>query len=321
MGAYTIRRLILLIPTMFLVTVILFLVIRLMPGNVIDLMVMQHTQEQAGELNLDEELIREMMGLDKPWYTQYIEWIGGIITRGDFGKSLWTERTLVEEMKSRIPVTFELGLLTMIIANVIGIPIGVYSAIRQDTWLDYVGRTFAILSLATPAFWLATMLIVYGSIYLHWAPPIEYVPFSVNPIENLKILIIPAVLTGTAMTGGMMSYLRTLTLEVLRQDYVRTAWSKGLRERVVVIRHAMKNALIPLITMFAPQIGMLIGGSVIMEQIFCLPGMGRYLLQTITRRDYLLVSGTNLIYGGFAMFTILLTDLSYAWADPRVRYR
>jgi len=321
MGAYTIRRLILLIPTMFLVTVILFLVIRLMPGNVIDLMVMQHTQEQAGELNLDEELIREMMGLDKPWYTQYIEWIGGIITRGDFGKSLWTERTLVEEMKSRIPVTFELGLLTMIIANVIGIPIGVYSAIRQDTWLDYVGRTFAILSLATPAFWLATMLIVYGSIYLHWAPPIEYVPFSVNPIENLKILIIPAVLTGTAMTGGMMRYLRTLTLEVLRQDYVRTAWSKGLRERVVVIRHAMKNALIPLITMFAPQIGMLIGGSVIMEQIFCLPGMGRYLLQTITRRDYLLVSGTNLIYGGFAMFTILLTDLSYAWADPRVRYR
>jgi len=321
MRAYTIRRFFLLIPTMFIVTAILFLVIRMMPGGVIELMVMQHTQEQAGEVNLDEDMVREMMGLDKPIHVQYIDWIGGIFLRGDFGKSLWTERTLVEEMKSRIPVTFELGLLTMIIANVIGIPIGIYSAIRQDTWLDYVGRTFAILSLATPAFWLATMLIVYGSIYLHWAPPIEYVPFSVDPIENLKILIIPAVLTGTAMTGGMMRYLRTLTLEVLRQDYVRTAWSKGLRERVVVIRHAMKNALIPLITMFAPQIGMLIGGSVIMEQIFCLPGMGRYLLETITRRDYLLVSGTNLIYGGFAMFTILLTDLSYAWADPRVRYR
>ncbi len=321
MRAYTIRRFFLLIPTMFIVTAILFLVVRMMPGGVIELMVMQHTQEQAGEVNLDEDMVREMMGLDKPIHVQYIDWISGIFLRGDFGKSLWTERTLVEEMKSRIPVTFELGLLTMIIANVIGIPIGIYSAIRQDTWLDYVGRTFAILSLATPAFWLATMLIVYGSIYLHWAPPIEYVPFSVNPIENLKILIIPAVLTGTAMTGGMMRYLRTLVLEVLRQDYVRTAWSKGLRERVVVIRHAMKNALIPLITMFAPQIGMLIGGSVIMEQIFCLPGMGRYLLETITRRDYLLVSGTNLIYGGFAMFTILLTDLSYAWADPRVRYR
>lgn len=321
MRAYLIRRVFLLIPTMFLVTIVLFLVIRLMPGNVIDLMVMQHTQEQAGEMDLDEEMIREMMGLDKPWYIQYWDWIGGIVTRGDFGSSLWTERTLVEEMKARIPVTFELGLLSVIIANLIGIPIGIYSAIRQDTWLDYVGRTFAILSLATPAFWLATMLIVYGSIYLHWAPPIEYVPFSVNPIENLKILIIPAILTGTAMTGGMMRYLRTLTLEVLRQDYVRTAWAKGLRERVVIIRHAMKNALIPLITMFAPQLGMLIGGSVIMEQIFCLPGMGRYLLETITRRDYLLVSGTNLIYGGFAMFLILLTDISYAWADPRVRYK
>lgn len=321
MRAYTIRRLILLIPTMFIVTIVLFLVIRLMPGNVIELMVMQHTQEQAGEINLDEAMVREMMGLDKPIHVQYIDWVSGIFLRGDFGKSLWTERTMTKEMKARIPVTFELGLLSVIIANLIGIPIGIYSAIRQDTWLDYLGRTFAILSLATPAFWLATMLIVYGSIYLHWAPPIEYVPFSVNPIENLKILIIPAVLTGTAMTGGMMRYLRTLTLEVLRQDYVRTAWAKGLRERVVVIRHAMKNALIPLITMFAPQLGILIGGSVIMEQIFCLPGMGRYLLETITRRDYLLVSGTNLIYGGFGMFMILLTDLSYAWADPRVRYR
>jgi len=312
MRAYTIRRFILLIPTMFIVTIVLFLVIRLMPGGIIELMVMQHTQEQAGEINLDEAMIREMMGLDKPIHIQYIDWVSGIILRGDFGKSLWTERTMTEEMKARIPVTFELGLLSVIIANIIGIPIGIYSAIRQDTWLDYLGRTFAILSLATPAFWLATMLIVYGSIYLHWAPPIEYVPFSVNPIENLKILIIPAILTGTAMTGGMMRYLRTLTLEVLRQDYVRTAWAKGLRERVVVIRHAMKNALIPLITMFAPQLGML---------IFCLPGMGRYLLETILRRDYLLVSGTNLIYGGFGMFLILLTDLSYAWADPRVRYR
>lgn len=321
MRAYLIRRLFLLIPTLFLVTVVLFLVIRLMPGNVIELMVMQHTQEQAGEMQLDEDMIREMMGLNLPVPVQYARWVSGIFLRGDFGKSLWTERTLVEEMKERIPVTFELGLLTVIIANVIGIPIGIYSAIRQDTWLDYTGRTFAILNLATPAFWLATMLIVYGSIYLHWAPPIEYVPFTENPVENLKMLIIPAILTGTAMTGGMMRYLRTLTLEVLRQDYIRTAWAKGLGERVIIIRHAMKNALIPLITMFAPQLGILIGGSVIMEQIFCLPGMGRYLLETITRRDYLLVSGTNLIYGGFAMVLILLTDISYAWADPRVRYK
>ncbi len=321
MRAYIVRRVLLLIPTLWIVTVVLFLVIRLMPGNVIELMVLQHSQEQAGELNLDEALIREMLGMDKPVHVQYIEWVSGIFLRGDLGKSLWSERTLVEDMKDRIPVTFELGLLTIIIANVIGIPIGIYSAIRQDTWLDYVARSFAILSLATPAFWLATIAIVYGSIYFNWSPPIEYVPFSVNPVENLKQLFLPAFLVGTAMTGGMMRYLRTIMLEVLRQDYVRTAWAKGLRERVIVLRHAVKNALIPLITMFAPQVGMLIGGSVIMEQIFALPGMGRYLLETITRRDYWLVSGTNLIYGGFTMLMILITDISYAWADPRIRYR
>ncbi len=321
MSAYIIRRLILLIPTMLIVTIVLFLVIRLMPGNVIELMVLQHSQEQAGELQLDEDMIREMMGLNKPIHTQYFDWVSGIFLRGDFGTSLWTERTLTEDLRDRIAVTFELGLLTMIVMNVIGIPIGIYSAIRQDTWLDYVGRSFAILSLATPAFWLATMLIVYGSIYFNWSPQIEYIPFTVNPLANLRQLIIPAVLIGTAGTGGMVRFLRTIMLEVLRQDYVRTAWSKGLTERVIVIKHALRNALIPVITMFAPQVGMLIGGSVIMEQIFCLPGMGRYLLETLTRRDYLLVSGTNLIYGGFAMFMILLTDLSYAWADPRVRYR
>jgi len=321
MRGYIVRRVILLIPTMLIVTVVLFFVIRLMPGDVISLMALQHTQEQAGEMQLDENMIREMMGLNKPLHQQYFDWVSGIFLRGDFGTSLWTDRTLTEELIDRIPVTFELGLLTMIFMNVIGIPIGIYSAIRQDTWLDYVGRSFAILSLATPAFWLATMAIVYGSIYFNWSPEIEYIRFTENPIGNLKQLWFPAFLVGTAGTGGMMRFLRTIMLEVLRQDYVRTAWSKGLRERVIVIRHAMKNALIPLITMFAPQVGMLIGGSVIMEQIFALPGMGRYLLETITRRDYLLVSGTNLIYGGFAMLMILITDISYAWADPRIRYR
>jgi len=209
----------------------------------------------------------------------------------------------------------------VLMGNAIAIPIGIYSAIRQDTWLDYLGRSFAILSLATPAFWLATILIVYGSIYLDWSPAIEYIPLTEDPIENLKMMVIPAALMGTAMSGGMMRFLRTITLEVLRQDYVRTAWSKGLKERVVVVRHALRNALIPLLNMFIPQIGMLIGGSVIMEQIFVLPGMGRYLLQVILERDYWLVSGTNLLFASFTMVMILITDLSYAWADPRIRYR
>ena len=268
---------------------------------------------------------------------QYLRWLGlnrtphptdedvepefkGIF-QGNLGTSLRTNLSMTEEIVNRIPVTFELGLLAVLTANMIAIPVGIYSAIRQDTWLDYAGRTFAILSLATPAFWLATMLIVYGSIYLNWSPEVEFVHFSEDPIANLGMMIIPAVLLGTAMSGGVMRYLRTLTLEVLRQDYVRTAWSKGLRERVVVVRHALRNALIPLITIFAPQVGMLIGGSVIMEQIFVLPGMGIYLLRTILERDYWVVSGSNLIFASFTMFLILITDLSYAYLDPRIRYR
>ena len=321
MRAYIIRRVLLLIPTMFLVTIIVFFLVRLMPGGVIELMVMQHSQEQAGEIELDENRVLQMMGLDKPVFTQYTEWIWGMVSRGDFGQSLWTERELIPELIRRWPVSAELGLMSITVTQIIGIPLGIYSGIRQDTVFDYLGRTFAILSLATPAFWLATMLIVYGSNWFNWSPAIEYIPWSVDPWENFKILIIPAVLTGTAATGGMVRMLRTLTLEVLRQDYVRTAWAKGLRERVVVLRHAIRNAAIPLLGLFLPEIGALIGGSVIMEQIFCLPGIGRYLLQVVTRRDYFLVSGTNLIYGAFGMFMILFTDICYAWVDPRIRYR
>lgn len=317
MGAYVIRRVLLLIPTLFLVTVILFLSVRLMPGSVVDLML----EEMAGLGDYSREDIEHELGLDVPVHIQFARWMRDIFLRGDLGHSIRTTSSVTEEIIHRIPVTFELGLLSVIIANLIAIPVGIYSAIRQDTWGDYLGRTFSILSLATPAFWLATLLIVYGSVYLDWSPSVRYIPFTENPIENLKIVIIPAILVGTAMSGASMRYTRTLMLEVLRQDYVRTAWAKGLKERIVVIRHALRNALIPLITILAPEVGALVGGSVIMEQIFCLPGMGRYLLEMITGRDYLVVSGTNLIFAAFTMLLILATDLSYAYLDPRVRYR
>ena len=336
MRAYMIRRVLLLIPTLFLVTIIVFLLIRLMPGNLVDVILNELLAGQdtsGGEIDRAE--VERRLGLDVPAHVQYARWIGLVPTpdrntgelsysgifQGNLGVSILTNRSITEEIAQRIPVTFELGLLAVLTANIIAIPVGIYSAIRQDTWLDYLGRSFAILSLATPAFWLATMLIVYGAIWWNWSPEVEYIAFSENPIGNLKMVIIPAVLVGTAMSGGVMRFTRTMTLEVLRQDYVRTAWAKGLRERVVVLRHALRNALIPLITVFAPEIGMLIGGSVIMEQIFCLPGMGRYLLQTLLQRDYWVVSGTNLIFASFTMFLILLTDLSYAYVDPRVRYR
>ena len=346
MGAYIIRRLLLLIPTLFLLTLIVFLLVRLMPGNVVDIIVQEILGLTYGDpgmggtrgavgVEIDRAAIEHRLGLDVPVHVQYGRWIGVLpapdlqtgesryngIFQGNLGTSLRTNRSMTEEILGRIPVTFELGLLAVLIALAIAIPVGIYSAIRQDTWGDYLGRTFAVFSLATPAFWLATMLIVWGSRYWDWSPLVRYVPFTENPIENLKIVIIPAILLGTAMSGGIMRYTRTLMLEVLREDYVRTAYSKGLSEKIVVPRHVLRNALIPLITVIAPEIGLLIGGSVIMEQIFVLPGMGRYLLDMIIERDYWVVSGANLIFAIFTMLLILVTDLSYAYLDPRIRYK
>jgi peptide/nickel transport system permease protein len=346
MFAYTTRRVLLVIPTMLLVTMIVFLMVRLIPGNVVDLMLDEiyglgtgasggAASVGASGATIDRAEIERRLGLDVPIHIQYGRWLGVVpipdeqtgesayngIFQGNLGISLRTHRNMTEEIVSRFPVTFELGLLAVLTANLIAIPVGIYSAIRQDTWLDYLGRSFSILSLATPAFWLATILIVYGARYLNWSPAVEYVPFSEDPIENLKILIIPALLVGTAMSGGVMRFLRTIMLEVLRQDYVRTAWAKGLKEKVIILRHALRNALIPLVTIFAPQVGILIGGSVIMERIFVLPGMGQYMLRTLLERDYWVVSGTNLIFAVFTMLLVLVTDLSYAYLDPRIRYK
>jgi peptide/nickel transport system permease protein len=344
---YTIRRIALLIPTLFLVTIIAFLLIRLIPGNVIDIMISQMyggTSDSSSGGNVgggtsgvsvERARIEHLLGLDVPLYTQYARWMGfapapnpktgksefnGIL-QGNLGVSIRTDRTLAEDLTKKMPVTFELSLLATLISHIISIPIGIYSAIRQDTRLDYVARSFSILAMATPGFWLATVLIVVGARYFHWSPAIEYIPFSVNPIENLKIMIIPALLMGLTGAGGTVRFLRTVTLEVMRQDYIRTAWSKGLRERVIVLRHALKNAMIPLANLIAGTIGGLIGGSVIMEQIFVLPGMGRFTYNMIIQRDYWVVLGATLIFGGFTMVMILLTDLSYAWFDPRIRYK
>jgi len=199
--------------------------------------------------------------------------------------------------------------------------VGVFSAIRQDTAADYIGRTVAILGLATPNFWLATMVMVYPAVWWSWSPPMEYIPFTDDPLGNLGMFIIPAIILGTAMAGATMRFTRTMMLEVLRQDYVRTAWAKGLKERVVVLRHAFRNALIPVVTILIGQLTIMVGGSVIMEQIFNLPGIGRLLLDTLVKRDYLMVSGLNLTYGILGLMLILATDISYAYLDPRIRYR
>jgi len=203
----------------------------------------------------------------------------------------------------------------------IALPVGVFSAIRQDTALDYAGRTFAILGLSIPNFWIATMVMVYPSIWWGWTPSIEYIPFMENPAGNLFQFLIPAIILGTSMSAGIMRMTRTMMLEVMRQDFIRTAWSKGLPERVIVMRHAVKNAMIPIITIVGPMILLLIGGSVIMEQIFCLPGLGRLFLDALNSRDYPMISAMNTITATAVLFVILLVDLTYAYLDPRIAYK
>jgi peptide/nickel transport system permease protein len=275
---------------------------------------------QGGE-KIDEAAIRHELGLDVPIYIQYIRWAGAIITRGDLGRSLWTRRPLVNELRTRWPVTFELSLMALIISVAVALPIGIYSAIRQDTLGDYLGRSFAIAGLSIPNFWIGTLIMVIPAVIWGWSPPVEYIQLVKDPLGNLGQFAIPATIMGMSTSAGLMRMTRTMMLEVLRNDYVRTAWSKGLNERMVVLRHAFRNASLPLITMLGARIPGLLAGSVIMEQIFALPGMGRFMLDAINTRDYPVISGVNLIMAALTLVCILLTDISYAYVDPRIRYR
>jgi len=318
MRNYIIRRGLLIIPTLFLVSLVVFFTIRAIPGKALDLMVMEHPTGTGGTIDVDA--LRTMLGLNDPPHVQYGKWMGGVL-RGEFGKSLWSPRLLSEELALRLPVTFELGFLAFIIAQLIALPIGLFSAIRQDSVGDFFGRSFAIIALSVPGFWLGTMVMVFPSIWWGYSPPMKLIQFTQDPFANLQQFLIPATLMGLGMSGTTMRMLRTTMLEVLRQDYVRTAWAKGLRERIVVMRHGLRNAMIPVVTIIAGQIPVMIGGAVIMEQIFNLPGMGRLFLDSINRRDYPFVSGINVFLAAAGMIIILLTDLSYAYLDPRIRYK
>ena len=273
MRAYIIRRLLLLIPTLLILSIIVFLLVRFIPGDIIDTMVAEMGVYSTGEY--DREALEHMLGLDVPVYVQYGRWIGVLPTpdwrtgeshftgllQGSLGRSLVGGRLPVEEeIIARLPVTIELGLLAIVIGLVIALPVGIYSAIRQDTAADYAGRSVAIIGLATPYFWLGLMIMIYPAVWWGWAPPMKLVSFTEDPLGNLAVFLIPSVILGTAASATTMRMMRTMMLEVLRQDYIRTAWSKGLRERVVVIRHTIKNALIPVITLIGLQLPILVGG-------------------------------------------------------------
>ena len=317
MTTYIIRRLLLILPTLLLLSILVFLSVRFIPGDVIDVLQGRMQLESAA---LDREALERMLGLDVPVYVQYGRWIGDIFLHGSLGQSLLTSYAIEEAILERLPVTLELGVLAILIGLVIALPVGIYSAIRQDTAADFLGRSVAIIGLATPNFWLGIMVMIYPAIWWGWSPPLELIAFTEDPLGNLWGFLIPSLILGTASAAATMRMTRTMMLEVLRQDYIRTAWSKGLKERAVVIRHAVKNALIPVVTLIGLQLPILVGGAVIMENIFNLPGLGRLLLSALNDRDYPMVSGINLFFATGVVVINLLIDLVYGVLDPRVRY-
>ena len=332
MRAYIIRRLLLIIPTLFLVTMIVFSLIRLMPGSLIDSELAQ--MKEFGIPIEDREEYRDVLllryGLDVSIPVQYGRWLGVVpqadgnfsgVFQGDFGTSFQRGTPVLDDIASRWPVTLELSLIAIIVGQILGLSIGIFSALRQDTSGDYIARSFAILAIAVPGFWLATMVIVFPSIWWGYMPPIILIPFIEDPLGNLRMFIIPGILMGMMASGGTMRMTRTMMLEVLRQDYIRTAWGKGLRERVVVLRHALKNALIPWATGVGAMLPALFGGAVIIEQIFALPGMGRLLIDATLGRDYLVISAIMLIMGGLIMSGNLISDIVIGFLDPRIRYK
>ena len=320
MRAYLIRRLLLIIPTLLLVSILVFLTIRIIPGSVVDAMVAEGAGQGSLGHTVDQQYIRHALGLDEPIQVQYWKWLTKVV-RGDLGNSLWTGRSITQEMLAKFPISFELGILAMIFGMVISLPIGLYSAIRQDSWGDYAGRTVAILMMSLPGFWIATIVIVFPSIWWGWTPSLKYIHFTQNPAGNLVQFIIPAAIMGASFAGGMMRMMRTLMLEVLRQDYIRTAWAKGLSERVVIMRHGLKNAMIPVITMVGMGLPGLLAGNVIFEQVFNLPGIGRYMLDAIGRRDYPIICATNFVIATAVLLCNVAVDVAYGWLDPRVQYR
>lgn len=314
MSRYFIRRLLLLFPTLFLVSVLVFAVVRVIPGSVIDLMAAEQGMENR------EEML-ELLGLDQPILVQYWDYLYNIFRYGDMGRSLWTGEEITGELIDRLPVSAQLGAMALILTILIGVPIGVISALKQDTALDYILRSFAIGGLSVPYFWTAVLFLTFSAIWFTWVPPMEFVSLFDDPVASIGQMLAPAIIMSVSMSAGIMRMTRTMMLEVMREDYIRTARAKGLTYWTVVIRHALKNAMIPVVTIIGMNVTLLVGGTVIMESIFSIPGMGRYLVAAISFRDYPVIQGVNLVICTTIIILNLLVDLTYGYLDPRIRYQ
>ncbi len=313
MTLYLVKRLLLVVPTLLLVSLFVFSIVRAIPGDVVDMMLEQF---QYGK---DAAELRARLGLDRPVVEQYVGWVSHVV-RGDFGESLWTRRPAMTDLAERFPVTITLSLLSIVVSLLIALPVGILAAVRQDSAADYAARSVAVGALSIPNFWLATLIVVVPSVWLNWAPSIgNFTPFSRGPLGYLAQFILPALSLGITQAGVIMRMTRGMMLEVLRQDYMRTAWSKGLAQQAVVLRHGLRNAMIPIITVIGGQMPFYFGGSIVMESIFGLPGLGSFVLEAINRRDYPVIQAVNLFVALLVVLSNLLVDLSYGVLDPRVR--
>jgi peptide/nickel transport system permease protein len=325
MRQYIIKRLLLAVPTLIGVSLVVFFMVRLIPGDIV--------AQIAGDNQVTSDVrvrIEKDLGLDQPAYKQYFSWAGGVLHL-DFGRSLRDRTSITTRLKRTLPTTLEMAVLAICISLLIAVPVGILSAVRQDSILDYVARSIAIGFLAVPTFWLGTMIIVFASVWFTAATPVpqQYEQIWENPFQNLKFMLFPfgnfvpvgpSVVLGISLSGTVMRLMRTQMLEVLRQDYVRTAWAKGLRERNVVVGHAMKNAMIPVITVVGLQVPIVVGGSVIVESIYNVPGMGQWFFQAVGSRDYTAVQSITLLTAVAVVLSNLAVDIMYAYLDPRIRY-
>ena len=318
MRKYVLRRLFLFIPTLFGVSIAVFVLLRIIPGDIAALIL----SGPSGELTYtqeDVEQLREEMGLNNPIYVQYANWMWDFI-RGDLGRSFVTKFEIADQIKRQMPITVQLAGFSMVVISIISIPIGVLAAIRQDSFVDYILRGFAILGLAMPSFFVALLVVLLLSVVFDWSTPLGFVHLWEEPTKSFQQLIFPAIALGFASSGLLVRMTRAQLLEVLREDYVRTARAKGLGEKVVVLRHAVRNALLPVITIGGTQIGFLFSGTVIIETIFNLPGVGRGLISALNSRDLPAIQVYIMYFAMIALVANLIVDLMYAWLDPRIRY-
>jgi peptide/nickel transport system permease protein len=315
MGRYMGRRLAQLVPSLVGISVVIFLLLHLIPGDVIDSML-------GSDISLSPEArdsLRQILGLDQPLYAQYFTWIWDVL-HGDLGRSLRSNQPVVSMLFQRLPVTFELAILSLTVSVAVSVPLGVVSAVRRNSWWDFSARFFALIGLSLPTFWLATIFILVASLYFHWLPAVLFVNFRDDPVQNLGQMLLPVVSLALPLMAITSRLTRSAMLEVIRQDYVRTARAKGLLERVVLYRHSLRNALIPVITIIAIQLGQLFGGAVVIEQIFGLPGVGLLLLNGISQRDYPVVQGGVIFLATVFLLLNLFIDLLYGYLDPRIHY-